>query len=68
MIVYFDYDGVCADTMTPSIKEMKELDLYDTEEGRTKYYRELQWGPFLERTGLIKYVAWAINRFMELNY
>lgn len=59
--VYYDYDGVFGDTMTPAIKEMKEKGMYDTEEGRTKYFKELNWVEFLKRAGFIKNSPEAIN-------
>ena len=68
MQVYYDYDGVFGDTMNPAIKEMKELGLYDTEEGRTKYFRELKWREFLKKTPFIKNSPETVNALMKLNY
>lgn len=68
MTVYFDYDGVFGDTMTPAIQEMKELGLYETEEGRTKYFKELDWGKFLIKAGFIKNAIETINILTEKGY
>jgi hypothetical protein len=68
MIVYLDYDGVFGDTMTPAIIEMKEKGLYDTEEGRTKYFKELDWGVFLKKAGFMKNAIEAINTLMDMGY
>ncbi|MFA5603286.1 MAG: hypothetical protein WDA12_00310 [Bacilli bacterium] len=66
--VYYDYDGVFGDTMTPAVKEMKEKGLYETEEGRTKYFRELNWVEFLKRAGFIKNSPEAINALNKKGY
>lgn len=68
MIVYWDYDGVFGDTMTPAIAEMKELGLYDTEEGRTKYFRELDWSKFLVKAGFMENAIEAINMLTDKGY
>ncbi|MDD4547640.1 MAG: hypothetical protein PHI05_02735 [Bacilli bacterium] len=66
--VYYDYDGVFGDTMTPAVKEMKANGMYETEEGRTKYFRELNWIEFLQRAGFIKNSPEAINALNKLGY
>lgn len=66
--VYYDYDGVFGDTMTPAIQEMKQMGLYETEEGRTKYFKELDWTTFLVRAGFIKNSPETINRLKEEGY
>lgn len=66
--VYFDFDGVMGDTMAPAIKEMKELNLYDTEEGRTKYFKELNWSNILAKTPYIKNSILTINTLFEMGY
>ena len=68
MQVYYDYDGVFGDTMNPAIKEMKEKGLYETEEGRTKYFRELNWAYFLKKTPFITNSPETIKTLMDNGY
>lgn len=68
MDVYWDYDGVFGDTMTPATLEMTELGLISTEEGRTKYFRELNWESFLVKAGFMKNAPEAINLLSKKGY
>ena len=68
ILVYYDYDGVFGDTMNPAKKEMKELGLYETEEGRTKYFQELNWSEFLIKTPFIKNSPETVNTLIEKGY
>ncbi|MDD2434800.1 MAG: hypothetical protein PHO63_00935 [Bacilli bacterium] len=68
MDIYWDYDGVFGDTMTPAIIEMKSLGLFETEEGRTKYFKELDWEKFLVKAGFMENAPEAINLLAKKGY